>query len=220
MLPRSALCQSGAGLQEAGRCGIFCFFDRPQGKTEMNKSLVIATLIAAAALAACGKKEEPAPAPAPAPVAVEPAAPAAPASEAAAAATDAASAAAVDAGAAAQAATDAAAAGGAGGRSRGAPALAHAAREAGALEELGALQVGLDIIDPTGRPIIDGHILIVILSILKHSQGELLQIAPLGSAVQSKDSMSLSSFSSSPRPPRVYPCSFPCRKIFCSAPPR
>ena len=58
----------------------------------MNKSLVIASLIAAAPLAACGKKEEPAPAPAP--VAVEPAAaPAAPASEAAAAATDAAAAA-------------------------------------------------------------------------------------------------------------------------------
>ena len=74
--------------------------------------LVIATLIAAAALAACGKKEEPAPAPAPAPVAVEPAAPAAPASEAAAAATDAASAAAADAGAAAQAATVAASAAG------------------------------------------------------------------------------------------------------------
>ena len=33
----------------------------------MKKSLVLATLIAAAALAACGKKEEPAPAPAPAP---------------------------------------------------------------------------------------------------------------------------------------------------------
>ena len=28
MLHRSTLCQSGAGLQEAGRCGIFCFFDR------------------------------------------------------------------------------------------------------------------------------------------------------------------------------------------------
>ena len=35
----------------------------------MNKSLVLAALIAAAALAACGKKEEPAPAPAPAPAA-------------------------------------------------------------------------------------------------------------------------------------------------------
>eukprot|EP01034_Spumella_vulgaris_P045175 gene45175-56254_t len=35
----------------------------------MKKSLVLATLIAAAALAACGKKEEPAPAPAPAPAA-------------------------------------------------------------------------------------------------------------------------------------------------------
>ena len=54
----------------------------------MNKSFVIASLIAAAALAACGKKEEPAPAPAP--VAAEPAAaPAAVASEAAAAAADA-----------------------------------------------------------------------------------------------------------------------------------
>ena len=31
----------------------------------MKKSLLLATLIAAAALAACGKKEEPAPAPAP-----------------------------------------------------------------------------------------------------------------------------------------------------------
>ena len=33
----------------------------------MNKSLLLAALIAAASLAACGKKEEPAPAPAPAP---------------------------------------------------------------------------------------------------------------------------------------------------------
>ena len=32
----------------------------------MNKSLLLAALIAAASLAACGKKEEPAPAPAPA----------------------------------------------------------------------------------------------------------------------------------------------------------
>jgi len=42
----------------------------------MNKSLVLAALIAAAALAACGKKEESAPAPAPAPVAAPAPAPA------------------------------------------------------------------------------------------------------------------------------------------------
>ena len=48
----------------------------------MKKSLVLATLIAAAALAACGKKEEPVAAPAPAPV--EAPAAAAPASDAAA----------------------------------------------------------------------------------------------------------------------------------------
>ena len=47
----------------------------------MNKTLVIASLIAAAALAACGKKEEPAPAPAPAPVEAPAPAPA-PAAEA------------------------------------------------------------------------------------------------------------------------------------------
>ena len=45
----------------------------------MNKSLVLAAVIAAAALAACGKKEEAAPAPAAAPAADAPAAPAAPA---------------------------------------------------------------------------------------------------------------------------------------------
>ena len=43
----------------------------------MKKSLVLATLIAAAALAACGKKEEPAPAPAPSTVVVPAPAPAA-----------------------------------------------------------------------------------------------------------------------------------------------
>lgn len=53
---------------------------------QMNKSLVLAALIAAAALAACGKKEEApapvaAPAAAPAAAASEPAAPAAAASE-------------------------------------------------------------------------------------------------------------------------------------------
>ncbi|WP_442762182.1 hypothetical protein [Malikia spinosa] len=57
----------------------------------MNKTLVIAALMAAAALSACGKKEEAAPAPAPAveaPAAApaEAAAPAAPAADAAAAA--------------------------------------------------------------------------------------------------------------------------------------
>ena len=41
----------------------------------MNKSIVIASLIAAAALAACGKKEVPAPMPAPAPVEAPMAAP-------------------------------------------------------------------------------------------------------------------------------------------------
>ena len=56
----------------------------------MNKSLVLAALIAAASLAACGKKEEPAPAPAPA------AAEAANAAEQAASAADAAKDAAVD----------------------------------------------------------------------------------------------------------------------------
>jgi hypothetical protein len=85
------LYQSVAGLQEAGRFGNFVY-NCPLRRTEMNKSFVIASLIAAAALAACGKKEEPAPAPAPAPVeapaAVTPAEPApapaaAPASEAA-----------------------------------------------------------------------------------------------------------------------------------------
>jgi len=46
----------------------------------MKKSLVLATLLAAAALAACGKKEEPVAAPAPAPVEAPAAAPAADAS--------------------------------------------------------------------------------------------------------------------------------------------
>lgn len=61
----------------------------------MNKSLVLATIIAAAALSACGKKEEvAAPAPAAAPAAVEASAPAAaeasaPAADASAPAADA-----------------------------------------------------------------------------------------------------------------------------------
>ncbi|GAB3191459.1 hypothetical protein GCM10027292_29680 [Hydrogenophaga aquatica] len=55
---------------------------------QMNKSLVIAALMAAVALAACGKKEEAAPAPAPAVEAPAPAA--APAADAAAPAADAA----------------------------------------------------------------------------------------------------------------------------------
>ena len=46
----------------------FLVYHCPLRRTAMNKSFVIASLIAAAALAACGKKEEPAPAPAPAPV--------------------------------------------------------------------------------------------------------------------------------------------------------
>ena len=61
------------------------------GNSQMNKSLVLAAVITAAALAACGKTEEaPAPAPvaAPAPAAA-PAAPAADASAAAAPAPDA-----------------------------------------------------------------------------------------------------------------------------------
>jgi len=88
--PVSTYCQSKFWLKSV-EIPDLRFFDPPQGKPEMNKSLVIASLIAAAALAACGKKEEPAPAPAPAPAAA-PAAPAAPAVEAASAAAEAASA--------------------------------------------------------------------------------------------------------------------------------
>ena len=62
----------------------------PNRKIEMKNSLVLAALIAAAALAACGKKEEPAPAPAPAPVEAPAAAPAPAAEPAAPAASDAA----------------------------------------------------------------------------------------------------------------------------------
>jgi hypothetical protein len=65
-------------------------FSSPIRKIDMKKSLLLATLFAAAALVACGKKEAPAAAPAaPAPVeaasapASDAAAPAAPASEAA-----------------------------------------------------------------------------------------------------------------------------------------
>ena len=65
----------------------------------MNKSLLLASLIAAAALSACGKKEEAAPV-APAPAVIE-----APAAPAASAAVDAASAAADAASAAASAAS-------------------------------------------------------------------------------------------------------------------
>jgi hypothetical protein len=74
------------------------FCGPPQGKfrnffyqvLQMNKSLVLIAVIAAAALAACGKKEEaPAPVAAPA-VEAAPAAPAAPAVEAAPAASEAA----------------------------------------------------------------------------------------------------------------------------------
>ena len=76
----------------------------------MKNSVVLAALIAAAALVACGKKEEPAPAPAPAPAAVEAPA-AAPAAEAAKEAAGAAVDAAKDAaGSAAEATKDAAAA--------------------------------------------------------------------------------------------------------------
>lgn len=66
----------------------------PFEEIEMKKSLLLATLLAAAALVACGKKEAPAAveaAPAPAAVASEAAAPAAVASEAAAPASEAAS---------------------------------------------------------------------------------------------------------------------------------
>ena len=45
---------------------------------QMNKTLVLATLMAAVALAACGKKEEAAPAPAPVVAPAPAAAPAAP----------------------------------------------------------------------------------------------------------------------------------------------
>jgi hypothetical protein len=51
-----------------------CVF--PLKDFQMNKMLVLATLVAAVSLAACGKKEEPAPAPAPAPVAAPAPAPA------------------------------------------------------------------------------------------------------------------------------------------------
>jgi hypothetical protein len=74
-------------------------------RTQMNKSLLLASLIAAAALTACGKKEE-APAPAPAPAAAPAPAPApAPAAEASAAAAPADAAASAAAGAAAAAAS-------------------------------------------------------------------------------------------------------------------
>jgi hypothetical protein len=73
-------------------------------RIQMNKSLLLATLISAATLTACGKKEE-APAPAPAPVAAPAPAPA-PAPDAAASAAPAADAAAsAAAGAAAAAAS-------------------------------------------------------------------------------------------------------------------
>jgi hypothetical protein len=82
-----------------------------QGSFQMNKSLVLAAIVAAVALAACGKKEEAAaPAPivvTPAPVVVVPAAPSADASAAAGSASDAAGSASA-AGAAATAATAAA----------------------------------------------------------------------------------------------------------------
>jgi hypothetical protein len=69
-------------------------------RTQMNKSLLLATLISAAALTACGKKEE-APAPAPAPVAAPAPAPAPEAAASAAPAADAAASAAAGAAAAA-----------------------------------------------------------------------------------------------------------------------
>jgi len=55
------------------------FFIHPSRKIEMNKSLILASLIAVVSLAACGKKEDsttvvvPAPVEAPAPAVVEPA---------------------------------------------------------------------------------------------------------------------------------------------------
>lgn len=77
--------------------------------TEMNKSLLLASLVAAVALSACGKKEEPAaPAPAPAPAAA-PAPVAAAASAAASAVAGAADAAASAVAGAAATAADAAA---------------------------------------------------------------------------------------------------------------
>jgi hypothetical protein len=70
-------------------------------RIQMNKSLLLATVIAAAALTACGKKEE-APAPAPAPAAAPAPAPAsAPVAAASAAPADAAASAAAGAAAAA-----------------------------------------------------------------------------------------------------------------------
>lgn len=86
-----------------------CFLNSSR-TLKMNKSLVLAAIVAAAALAACGKTEAPAPAPTPAPAAaVTPApAPAADAHASAASAASAASDAGAAAGAAAATAVDAA----------------------------------------------------------------------------------------------------------------
>jgi hypothetical protein len=60
-----------------------CFIPLPLRKIDMKKSLLLATLLAAAALVACGKKEAPAVEAAPAAPAAEASAPAADASAAA-----------------------------------------------------------------------------------------------------------------------------------------
>ena len=71
---RSARCTSPgrSGAREHGadskEIQSVAFLTTTEDHPEMNKSLVLATLLAAVALAACGKKEE-APAPAPAPAA-------------------------------------------------------------------------------------------------------------------------------------------------------
>jgi hypothetical protein len=68
-----------------------CFISHPLRKIDMKKTLLLATLLAAAALVACGKKEAPAVEAAPAAPAAAASEAMAPASEAAAPASDAAS---------------------------------------------------------------------------------------------------------------------------------
>lgn len=105
-VPLAGMCVAPANRARRGSAGAAYRITHPQEEIVMKKSLVLATVIAAAALAACGKKEE-APA-APAAPAVEAPAPAAPAADAAAPAAPAADAAAPAADAAADAAKQAA----------------------------------------------------------------------------------------------------------------